>query len=107
MAQFWRRRCRTALHDLFHSLVRGDLPINLDGGWRHSAAVERIGGEPRPQHYAVEQRISRCDAQTKRVGRKFWGPGLRVRRELSRKRQAGQRSRAEKKSAAVKCALIC
>src|SRR5215510_10053127 len=106
MAQFWRRHGRTALHDLFHSLVLGDLPINCDGGWRHSAAVERIGGEPRPQHYAVEQRISGSDAETKRVGRKFWGSGLRVRWELSRKRQAGQSSRAEKKSAAVKCVLI-
>jgi hypothetical protein len=52
---------------LAHTLVGGDAPADPHLFRRHAAAVEGLGREARPQHYAVRPRVARRNAEFERI----------------------------------------
>ena len=81
------------LDDPRHPFVFGDLPRDFDRFRFHPPAdFQRPGGQPRPEHHPVGQRIPRSDSEGKRRVGKRAGSRHRARypgREKRRRREGG------------------
>ena len=67
MAEFRMRYHFAPLHDLPHTLVACDLPLELDRLVGHAAAVEGFGRDPGPQHGTSWRWIARGDSEREGV----------------------------------------
>ena len=101
----------SALRDRLEPRIARDLPVDVDVGHRHPAALEWARRQARPQHDAVRQRIARRNANRERVTVENWfgeraaaherrrhGAGPEVPRDLEEfaTRETGERAIVER-----------
>jgi len=85
---------RAFAHGTRHLLVARHLPFDGDRLGRHAAALERIGGEARPDDEAVRHRIAGRDAERERVPGELRPRARRARGRRGQPAGRGERSRA-------------
>ena len=89
MSELGHRQHGPALDDARHPIVGRDAPLDGNRMVWHAAAVERLRGQPRPQHDAIGRRIAGSDTQCERVVANL----LRRRVTRERERREGRGSR--------------
>src|SRR5262245_4184618 len=99
MAKLGARICPARFYKLTHLVIRCDFPP--DNKWIrwHSAAIERVGCQSRPEHDSIGQRIARSHPECERIVGEVGQTRLRLRPESAGHRQTRKRGCPDQKAA--------